>query len=231
MSRRSSLALACLSPAVLVALATRAPAQNLPEGFIRERIASFDDAIALAFIDEHRLLVAEHSGRVWFVDHGVKRNVVYDARGETLAHGDRGLMGIAVAPDFDLEGWVYLLLVARLPEDPPWGPTFSRLVRVRAELRAGGDLVALPETRQVLLGETWPKGIPGCEQQHTLGNMHFLSDGSLVLASGDNAGGFDIGGEHPDCFLPGRTPPDQDLGALRAQLVGSLAGKLLRLDS
>ena len=40
----------------------------------------------------------------------------------------------------------------------------------------------------------------------------------------------DAGGEYPSMFLPGRIDPGEDIGAVRAQYIGSLTGKILRLD-
>src|SRR5262245_1266105 len=118
----------------LLALAIAPAAQELPPGFVRDRLGSYEAPIALAFIDEERLLVAEREGRVWFVDHGVKRNLVYDLTGAVQDARDRGLMGIAVGPDFDLDGWIHLLHVVRVPGLAAHGPTYSRLVRVRTEV-------------------------------------------------------------------------------------------------
>ena len=229
MNCQALLAIPCLC--VLLA-ATPVAAQEMPEGFIRQRIgSSFEDALALAWIDEERLLVGERSGRVWYVEHDVTRNLVYNLRGETNSSGNRGLFGLAVAPDFDVTGWIYVLHSVRLPGEPVRGPTFARLLRVRTELTPAGELVALPETREILLGETWATGIASCVDDHTLGSLRFLSDGSLVLSSGDNTHpGLDTGGNEPDCFLPGRTPIDQDLGAFRSQYLDSLDGKVLRVD-
>lgn len=205
MTRRAPLALAPFCLALIALLAGALAAQELPPGFVRERVGStFDGPIALAFLDEHRLLVAERAGRVWFVDHDVKRNLVHDLTGETNQSRNRGLFGLAAAPDFGDGGWIYLLHSVRVPGELPWGPGYARLVRVRAELDERGDLVARPETRQILLGETWATGIASCVDDHTLGSLRFPSDGSLVLSTGDNTSpGLDTGGMQPDCFLPG----------------------------
>jgi glucose/arabinose dehydrogenase len=209
-------------------------AQTLPPGFVAEPIGSgWNRPVALTFLDSERLLVAERAGRVWYVVAGERRNLVHDLARETLSNGDRGMLGMAVAPDFDLTGWLYLLFVVDSGARPDEAGTgFARLIRVRTELTSSGELVALPETREVLLGDTWSTGIPSCHLSHTVGSLRFLSDGSLVLASGDNAhyDFVDTGGTDPNCFAPGRTPIDQDLGAFRSQYDRTLCGKVLRLD-
>jgi glucose/arabinose dehydrogenase len=220
------------------ALSLGAPtfSQSLPPGFVAEPIGSeWQSPVGLCFIDATRLLVAERDGRVWFVQDDLKRNLVYDIHSETLINGDRGLLGIAVHPGFDEEGgWLYLLFLV----DPQDGGdraqlAYARLIRVLLEYDPSGALLAQPESRQHLLGDRWSTGIPSCHLSHTVGSLHFLSDGSLVTTTGDNAhyDTTDAGGQDPNCFLPNRTPVDQDLGAFRSQYDHSLCGKVLRLDA
>src|SRR6185503_5988772 len=125
-------------------------------------------------------------GRIWYVVNDQKRNLVYDIHAETLVNGDRGMLGIAVSPEFDLDGWLYLLFVVDIQNGQDRSNlAFSRLIRVRTEYDADGNLNALPATREFLLGDTWSTGIPSCHLSHTIGSLRFLSDGSLVLTSGD----------------------------------------------
>ena len=218
----------------LVLLAVPAAGQDLPDGFVAEPIgAGWVNPTGLAFIDEERLLVAERDGRVWLVENDVRRNLILDLASETLTNGDRGLLGIAPDPDFYVTGWLYLLLVV----DPQNGGdqaalAFARLIRVQTSFDGAGDLHVVPGTRTELLGSDWSTGIPSCHLSHTIGSLRFLSDGSLVLTTGDNAhyDFTDPGGADPGCFEPGRTPPDQDVGAYRSQYDDTLCGKVLRLD-
>ena len=213
--------------------ARSAAAQGLPEGFVLEPIGSqWESPVGLCFIDAQRLLVAERDGRVWYVVDDVKKNQVYDIAGETLINGDRGLLGIAVPPDFDASGWLYLLFIVDRVGGDSASLAFARLIRVHTSLDGNGNLVADPASRQYLLGDTWTTGITSCHLSHTIGSLRFLSDGSLVLTSGDNAhyDATDAGGLDPQCFTAGRAPPDQDLGAFRSQYDNTLCGKVLRLD-
>jgi len=228
-----------LAPAALFAcfaplLAAPAAAQSLPDGFVLEPIGSgWQSPVALRWLDERRLLVAERDGRVWFVEDDQRRNLVYDIAGETLINGDRGLLGLAVHPGFDAQGgWLYLLLVVDRSGGDSAALAFSRLIRLWIEPDGAGNLVALPQTREHLLGDAWSTGIPSCHLSHTIGSLHFLSDGSLVTTTGDNAhyDSTDAGGQDPNCFSEGRTPPDQDVGSYRSQYDHTLCGKVLRLD-
>ncbi len=217
-------------------LSALAAGQDVPAGFIIEPIGeSWTNPVGLAYIDRAHLLVAERDGRVWLVVDGIRKNQVLDISDDTLVNGDRGLLGLAVDPDFDIVdgGWIYLLFVV----DPNGGGdgedlAYSRLLRLQTEFDLDGNLLEVPDTREALLGAEWSSGIPSCHLSHTIGSVHFLSDGSLVLTSGDNAhyDFTDGGGADPGCFAPDRTSPDQDLGAFRSQADNSLCGKVLRLD-
>lgn len=218
---------------VLSLLAGAPASQQLPDGFVAEPIAGdWASPVGLCWIDETRLLVAERDGRVWYVEDDVKKNLVYDISGETLTNGDRGMLGIAVPPDFDLTGWLYLFLVVDPNGNDRAALSFARLIRVRTSYGPGGELVADPLSREYLLGDTWSTGVTSCHLSHTIGGLRFLSDGSLVMTTGDNAhyDFTDTGGADPNCFLDGRTPLDQDLGAYRSQYDDTLCGKVLRLD-
>src|SRR5262245_19683556 len=87
-------------------------APHLPAGFVAEPIGDvWLVPTALCFIDGTRLLVAEKDGKLWLVENKVKRNLVLSLESEVLSNGDRGLLGVAVDPHFDANGYVYLLLV------------------------------------------------------------------------------------------------------------------------
>ena len=221
-----------------IALSTSIRAQSLPPGFVTEPIGSgWNAPVGVVYpypSDPSRLIVAERDGRLWYVRDDERVNQIIDLETETLTNGDRGMLGIATDPGFDDEGgWLYMLYVVDVANGPDQAQLgYSRLIRMQALFDEAGELHALPETRQALFGDTWSTGIPSCHLSHTIGNLRFLSDGSLVLTSGDNAH-YDLtdnGGHDPNCFNPGRTSLDQDLGAFRSQYDDSLAGKVLRLD-
>lgn len=224
-----------LLPGLLCALGagSRPTAQVLASGFQAEAIASgWNNPVGLCFLDPQRLLVAERDGRVWYVEGDQRKNLVYDIAGETLINGDRGMLGLAVPADFDDSGWLYLLFVVDVQGGDGANLAFSRLIRIQTRYETDGRLIARPETREVLLGSSWSTGIPSCHLSHTIGSLRFLSDGSLVLTTGDNAhyDSTDAGGRDPACFAAGRTPADQDVGAYRSQYDNTLCGKVLRLD-
>jgi len=117
-----------------------------------------------------------------------------------IGDAERGLLGIAVHPDFEREPWVYLYR-----SDPRDG--LNRLVRVRA---AGPVAEGQPET---LLD-----GISAVAGYHNGGDLAFGADGTLFVALGeaheaDRAQDeTDIGGKIARLTAAGDVPPDNPFG-------------------
>ncbi|MEO0650247.1 MAG: PQQ-dependent sugar dehydrogenase, partial [Planctomycetota bacterium] len=209
------------------------------------------------------LLVSEKRGTVAHFRHfpgepfPVMQDVpVLNLISEVNVQGDRGLLGLAVAPDFTPDGgdssWLYLLYTASpvpgadllFNQDDQY--SHSMLTRYALELDPAGRLVAIPESREVLLGERLPDGtapdaIASLHESHSNGSIAFAPDGTLLFSTGDGAhfdttdfGGIDPPGfddyVHPTTGLRGQLPLEQDSGAFRSRDLRSLAGKVLRVD-
>ncbi|MCG8607010.1 PQQ-dependent sugar dehydrogenase, partial [bacterium] len=216
-------------------LNTNASPQEFPRNFVAKNAASgkkFKIPVAIAIAPGNRIFVAEKKGRVFVIDNGNKVSSPFvNLQSEILSNESNGLLGIAIDPDFDNNPWVYLLYVVD-PTGPPDDDkhAFSRLTRYKAKQ---SDLNAAdPSSRQVLIGKDWADGIIACSGQHVIGALRFGSDGTLLATSGEAsvAGTVDAGGGHPECFGNRRFDPAEDIGAFRSQYLGSLSGKLLRID-
>jgi fibronectin type 3 domain-containing protein len=85
---------------------------------------------------------------------------------------DRGLLGMALHPDFAQNGYVYLAY---------GGPKLSRLVRVTAD--PSDHHVALPGSEVVLIGS-----LPVTAGAHTASALRFAPDGRLLFDHGDGWG-------------------------------------------
>jgi glucose/arabinose dehydrogenase len=193
---------------------------TLPGGFTQEVIASgLDVATVIAPLPDGRILIAEKAGVVRVYKNGVVLGTpLLDIRERVNNHHDRGLLGMAVDPDFARNGFFYLLYVYENDPNDPSGPKTGRLARYTAV----GD-VASPSSEQVLLGtavgrscKDFPAGadcIPADSPSHSVGNLKFAPDGSLFASLGDAA--------HWNYVDP---------DALRSQDLDSLAGKLLRIS-
>lgn len=231
-----TLAFGTSASAQLADLSSRAAsAQDPPDGFYLEDAvdASFLQPVAVAFAPGGRMFVVEKRGVVHVVENGVLQPEPFiDLRPEVLNHHDRGLLGIAVDPDFETNRRVVLSYAVdhNSTSDASRRDAFARVTSYAG--RADNPSVADLTSRRVLIGETFSTGIPSCYFSHTIGTLAFGSDGSLLVGSGDGAhyGRVDDGGFYDQCFGPGRLDPSEDIGAFRSQRLESLAGKILRID-
>jgi hypothetical protein len=159
---------------------------------------------------------------------------VIDLKDEILDNGDRGLLSVAIDPEFATNGWIYLLYIVDPAGDgsDSAGPSFGRLTRYTTAIDVNGDLLADPASRTVLIGASWPEGIPSIHLSHSVGDLRFSEDGSLFVSTGDGAHYdlTDLGGNDPGGFGTGKFDASEDVGAFRSQTVTSLAGKILRID-
>ncbi len=121
---------------------------------------------------------------------------------------DRGMLGIALHPDFEHNGYVYLTYVHEpLGNTSDAGPKLARLVRVTAD--PANHHVALPGSEVVLIGD-----LPSSYPAHSIGAVRFAPDGTLFLGNGDGA-----------------APQRSQAGSLEALSLDSYRGKLLRVNA
>jgi glucose/arabinose dehydrogenase len=230
-------ALACVAGLASLVLAVGfACAVTVPSGFVVESAAPgavFDTPVGIAFFPSGRLLVGEKSGRLFTISNGVVfPTPLWDGRREVLNIGDRGLLDVAVDPNYVTNHYIYLLYTVDPDSDDADTPitAFSRLTRYQVSFTDSNALDL--SSRAVLIGATWSQGIPSGSQSHTIGCLRWGSDGTLLVSAGEGAiySQPDQGGQYPSEFGPGKADPYQDIGAFRAQFVGSMDGKVLRVD-
>ena len=201
--------------------ATATPAVVLPPGFEQVTVVGgLDQPTTFAFAPDGRIFIAEKQGVVRiFEDGALLPTPLIDMRDRVNSEGQRGLLGLAVDPEFQANGYVYLYYTFEHDPADPAGPKTGRLIRVTAD---GG--VALPGSELVLLGSVVGSAArPSCEDfavgadclvadngLHIGGALRFASDGKLFVATGDSA--------------------DTDELRVRAQSLDSLAGKMLRIN-
>ncbi|CAN5134147.1 hypothetical protein BH23VER1_BH23VER1_30870 [soil metagenome] len=228
-----------------------ASALELPEGFSWQvESRGWSGIVAVEFVEDGRAFVLERAGRVWEVGaDGARRPApAIDITDEVGYWRDHGAMDFALDPDFLKNGFVYLFYVVdrhHLFEfgtpsyskgiDHYFAATIGRITRYKLE-SPGGVSALVPGSRTILLGESKETGIPITYGSHGLGSLVFGTDGSLLASTGDGATslGVDIGhfeGTYSDqAEADGIMEPDENIGALRSQSLGSLCGKILRLD-
>jgi glucose/arabinose dehydrogenase/PKD repeat protein len=260
--RRSSRGLSITVTAVVAAIAAPAGAQTLPDKFQETIIFSgLSGPTAVRFMPDGRVLIAEKRGVVKLFDTLEQTSApteLLDLRTNVYDLGDRGLLGLAVHPEFNTgKPYIYVLYThdALIGQTAPrWGqpdtdgdpcptpPGFNtrpnggcvvsgRLSRFRLE----GDSAGAEE----VLVEDWFQQYPS----HSIGALAFGPDGYLYASGGDGAnynvpdwGQFGSEGTDPADFP---LDPAGEGGALRSQDPfrgappadpAGLAGSVIRID-
>jgi glucose/arabinose dehydrogenase len=146
---------------------------TVPAGFTSAPYgnALSDLATAMAFTPDGRLLVAQKSGAVRVIRTGTLLGPVF-ATFPVNGDGERGLIGIAVHPQFSSNGWVYVHYTTVVD-----GTVRGRISRVTAS----GD-VAVAGSEVVIADLS-----PDISIFHNGGAIHFGPDGRLYVATGDDA--------------------------------------------
>ncbi|MCB0063037.1 MAG: PQQ-dependent sugar dehydrogenase [Caldilineaceae bacterium] len=212
---------------------------HVPEGFVAEPVVTrLKLPTSFAFAGANRILITEKSGLVRVVvNDELQAEPFIDLSGEVNDVGQRGLLGIAVHPQFPATPYVYLGYVYDDPKvlgHNAEGARASRLLRLSAD--AANPNAHLPGSGVILLGKNSifenlgdpdrPEKNPlSCEisdgnyiqdclpnegHVHAIAHIVFGRDGALYVANGDGL--------------------NYNYGSLRAQAIDSLAGKILRIN-
>jgi glucose/arabinose dehydrogenase len=211
----------------------------LPPGFVQEVIAeNLGPATAFAIGPDGRILIARKGGAVkLYRDGEVRQGLFIDLSSQINRYADRGLMGIAIHPNFPNPAYVYLAYTYEPPEAAGHaveGARVGRVLRVEADpnnldacrpgsevviLGAGGAFATMGNPDQ---GDRPPYSctnedgspvqdcLPVDGPSHTVDWLAFGPDGALYVSAGDAT-----------------LQPDLNI---RAQDIDSLAGKILRID-
>lgn len=145
-------------------------AQSYPDGFSKVKVASgIIKPTVLAFAPDGRIFVAEQAGNLRVIKNGSLLSKPFISL-NVNSSGERGLIGIALDPNFATNHYVYLYYT--LPDG-----SRNRISR----FTANGDVV-VPGSEVVVLNLD-----PLSASNHNGGAMHFGKDGKLYVAIGDNA--------------------------------------------
>lgn len=198
---------------MLATSATGAGAVNLPTGFQDTKLA-FTGLVKptnLKFAPDGRVFVALQSGKI-LVFSNVEDSTATefaDLRKPVHGNGDRGILGLALDPNFASNHFVYVLytydhILGKTPADgiegryPRWGEASSeyegdpcpessgcvvsgRLVRLTAEGDHASPSAAAPA--ETVLTEDW------CQQfsSHSIGDLQFGPEGARFASGGEGA--------------------------------------------
>ncbi|HEX2576429.1 MAG TPA: PQQ-dependent sugar dehydrogenase, partial [Aquihabitans sp.] len=211
--------------AAVVSASMLASCGPLPVGF-RQEVVAGGLTLPTAWVqpaDPAIQYIAEKAGAIRVVSAGrVRANPLVDLSARVHDQGDRGLVGLALDPQFQVNGHLYLAYTYEDPEVPIDQPEQSqRVSRITVDLASH---TADPASEEVVLGrvtgaacyDAWetPDCLPSSFAVHTVGDLAFDGQGLLWVSVGDGA-------------IPPYTP---DEVSYRAQDVDVLAGKLLRID-
>jgi glucose/arabinose dehydrogenase len=254
---------AVVSGAALVTQAgpTGAEASTLPSGFRDSVVLSgLTNPTVLQFAPDGRIFVGQKNGVIKVYQSLTDTSPVTfaDLSGEVDDYWDRGLLGLALPPNFPASPYVYVLYAYDAPiggtppkwgdacQTPPGPTTDGCVVSARvSRLQISGNVMTGSE--QVLIND-WCQQYPS----HSIGTLSFGRDGYLYVSGGDGASfnNVDYGqyganypgdqanpcGDPPGGVGTALSPPQAEGGALRSQSVrrtdgpATLDGAVLRID-
>lgn len=246
--------------ALLTGVDTRASAAALPSGFTDTTvITGRTEPTSVSFAPNGAVFVTEKAGRVWSYSSltDTSPTLVADLTTQTQGFWDRGLLGLAVPPNYPTDNHLYVLYTYDAPiggtaprwgdncPDPPGATTDGCVVSGRLSRLTISGGVSTGE--QVLIND-WCQQFPS----HSIGTVAFGSDGYLYVGAGDGAnfnavdygqfGGTTSAGTVNPCGDPPGgvgtklAPPTAEGGMLRSQSPRrssgptTLDGAILRLD-
>lgn len=238
-----------------------ARAANLPPGFSESVVLSgLTQPTMVRFARDGRVFVAEKRGVIKVFD-GLGDSTpetFADLRTEVYNFWDRGLLSIALHPDFPVTPYVYALYTRDAEpggEAPRWGsPSVdSDPCPTPPGPTADGCLATGRLTRLTASGNVATEVVPlitnWCQQypSHSVADLAFGADGALYVSAGEGANFYNVDwgqygsppnpcGDPPGGVGAELTPPTAEGGALRAQDLRTggdnvtLDGALLRVD-
>ena len=147
-------------------MVTPVRASKLPPGFVETvLLEGLRAPMAMAFAHDDEIWIAGAEGHIWVLD---KNGLTLVAQLPTSRAGERGVIGLAIDPDHDHNGHVWIFYSTERP------PFRNRLSRFR---EVGGQLV-----EETIVLET-----PDLENDiHNGGCLRFAGDKTLFLSTGDD---------------------------------------------
>ena len=214
-------------------------AATLPSGFQDQVVFSgLSHPTNIQFASDGRVFVAEKGGLVKVFDSltDTTPTIFADLRSKVDDYWDRGLLGLALPPNFPANPYVYVLYTYDKAPDSPLVPRWSDVCPTPPGPNDDGCVVTARLSRiapdgseTVLIGDF-------CQQfpSHSIGTIRFGQDGALYSGAGDGAsfGGADYGqlgggagsptpknpcGDPPAGVGGTEAPPTAEGGALRSQ--------------
>jgi len=190
-------------------------AQTLPAGFADALVANVVGPTAIAFTPDGRMLITTQGGALRvYADGALLPTAALTFAASAICTGfERGLLGVAVDPQFTTNNYIYLFYTFQRPDpgDCSANTANSPVNRVSRFVLPANNVVN-PASEVVLID-----GIPSPNGNHNAGDLQFGKDGYLYVSTGD--GGCDYAG-NSGCSGANDAARDRN----------SLVGKILRID-
>lgn len=181
-----------------------------------ELASDFTSPVGVAVPQSETYYIADQTGDVSFVDGaGADPVTAIDISDRMVPpSGERGLLGIAVHPEYDGSGRVYLRYSAPARSETPsnYSHTF-----VLSEFEMASGSIDSDSERPLL-------EIPEPQSNHNAGSVAFGPDGYLYVGVGDGGGGNDQGEGHVEDWY------DDVAGGNGQDITANLLGSVLRID-
>src|SRR4051794_30668794 len=223
--------------------ALTAQAAVVPPGFTESiAFSGLSAPTAVRFASDGRVVVAEKGGRIKLFDSlsDSTPTVVADLSTAVQNYWDRGLLRLALDPNYASNGNIYVLSAYDRAPNPSQVPRGGDTCPTPPAATDDGCVITGRLSRisstgaETVLIEDWCQQYPS----HSIGTLDFGPDGMLYASAGDGASfnWADYGqdgspvnpcGDPPSATL---TPPTAQGGALRAQSFRRPAGQTASLD-
>jgi len=215
--RASTVAAFALLASLIALCAYVKPAETVPGGFSDVKVTDSYLPTALDFTPDGRMLVASKTGQLYLYDQAGRRlaNPALNLGPEVCGNSERGLLGVAVDPQFGTENHnhVYLYYTHKTSDMCPTKDPASAKNPVNRVSRftMEGNTVNR-DSEQVLVD-----GIPSPNGNHNGGDVKFGKDGKLYVSVGDGG-----------CHYAEKTRCQYENDASRGDHI--LLGKILRIN-
>lgn len=226
---------------------------QLPAEFSDQLVSSeFEYPMGLVADENGQMYVWEKQGRIFVMDtEGNKvQEPLVDLREEIGDWQDHGLNCVALHPNFLDNGFFYMLYVVERNfwlnyGSPTYHPdttiikeaTFARVTRYTADPNSNFTSI-VDGSRKVIVGMEPEDGLPILNQFHGVGTILVGSDETLLISLGDGTRSYTSDGKGGDkdsythqAIADGIITADQAVNQYKALYIGSLNGKILRVDS
>ncbi|MBI5181119.1 MAG: PQQ-dependent sugar dehydrogenase [Nitrospirae bacterium] len=149
-------------------------AGTLPSGFTEANVVTgLSSPVGMAFMPDGRILVIEQAGVIKVVSNSTATTLL-TVTGITTG-GERGLLGIAVDPDFSTRPYIYVYYTAAT------SPNYAQVARYTFSNNSID-----PNSKLILIND-----IPDSASNHNGGTLRFGLDKTLYISVGDDASSCD----------------------------------------